>query len=259
MEALTLAAVTAIIPALNEAASIGPIVASLLDRGIGRVVVADGGSVDATAALAREAGATVVVQRERGYGSACLAGIAEADGASVLLFLDGDGAEDLDSAVRVAETLLRGDAGIVLGKRVVEPGEAGAQTLLARGGNALCAWWLRVAFGATISDFASMKAVRRETYEQLHPEQRRYGWTAQLIARAARERVAMIEISVPYRRRSGRSKVSGTLKGALAAGRQMLAVIAVEQYRFLLDCAPAMRRLHCPPRPAGRAQPGGGG
>ena len=119
METLTLASVTAIIPALDEEAAIGPIVAGLLDRGIGHVVVADGGSSDATASLARAAGAVVVVQPERGYGSACLAGVAAAAAAPVLLFLDGDGADDLDGAARVAGALLRGDADLVLGKRIV--------------------------------------------------------------------------------------------------------------------------------------------
>ena len=234
METLTLASVTAIIPALDEATSIGPIVAGLLERGIGHVVVADGGSADSTASLARAAGATVVVQRERGYGSACLAGVEAAGHAPVLLFLDGDGADDLDGAIRVAGVILRGDADLVLGKRIVSPGEAGAQTLTARCGNAFCSWWLRCAFGAPITDFASVKALSRGTYDQLHPDHRRYGWTAQLIARAARERVSIVEIPMPYQRRSGTSKVSGTLRGALAAGRQMLAVIAQESCPHLL-------------------------
>jgi glycosyltransferase involved in cell wall biosynthesis len=258
METLTLADVTAVIPALNEAASIGQIVAGLLARGIGRAVVADGGSSDATVTLAQDSGATVVVQRERGYGSACLAGVAAADAAPVLLFLDGDGAEDLDGAVLVAEALLRGDADIVLGKRTVAADQAGAQTLLAHCGNAACSWWLRAAFSADVSDFASLKAIRRGTYELLHPEHRRYGWTAQLIARAARNHVAMFEIPVPYGRRTGKSKVSGTLRGALAAGRQMLVVIGEETCGSLLHSTRATFRAPHVHRRSGRAQPGGG-
>jgi len=228
MAALTASSVTAIIPALNEAPAIGDIVRGLLDRGVGHVVVADGGSTDGTAELARGAGATVVVEPRRGYGNACLAGVAAAGDAPVLLFLDGDGAEDLDGAMRVAAAVLDGRAELTLGSRAVHGAEAGAQTALARFGNRVCSFWLRRAFAATITDLPSMKAIRRDTYEHLHPGHRHYGWTAQLLARAARSRVRTVEIPVHYRRRTGRSKVSGTVSGALSAGLQMLAVIGWE-------------------------------
>lgn len=227
--------VTAIIPALNEAQTIADIVCGLSDRGIGRVIVADGGSSDGTAELAREAGATVVVEPRRGYGYACLAGVAAAGDAPVLLFLDGDGAEDLDGAMQVVRCVLEGRAELALGVRMVQKGEAGAQTLLARLGNRICSLWLRLAFGAEIRDFPSLKAIRRDTYERLHPGHRQYGWTAQLLARAARERVPVVEVPVPYRRRAGRSKVSGTPRGALTAGYQMLAAIGREHLAAIVE------------------------
>lgn len=237
MEALTAAAaVTAIVPALNEAESIGEVARGLLARGIGRVVVADGGSTDGTAALARAAGATVIVERRRGYGNACLAGVAAAGDAPVFLFLDGDGAEDLDGAIEVVHAVLSGRAELALGVRAAAA-EAGAQTRLALLGNRLCSWWLRAAFGGAITDLPSMKAVRRDVYERLHPEQRLYGWTAQLLARAARRRVQLVEIPIAYRRRSGRSKVSGTLRGAFTAAYQMLAAIGREHLGVMLELA----------------------
>jgi glycosyltransferase involved in cell wall biosynthesis len=228
MASLTARSVTAIIPALNEAQAIGGVVRGLLDRGIGRVVVADGGSTDGTVELAREAGATVIVELQRGYGNACLAGAAAAIDAPILLFLDGDGAEDLDNAMELVQAVLDGRAELALGSRSARGAEAGAQTALARFGNRICSFWLRRAFGATITDLPSMKVIRRDSYDQLHPDHRQYGWTAQLLARAARSRVKSVEIPVHYRRRTGRSKVSGTVGGAWCAGLQMLTVIGRE-------------------------------
>ena len=239
METLTLADATAIVPAIDEERSIGEVVRGLLERGVGRVIVADGGSGDGTAALAAAAGAHVIIEPRRGYGRACLSGVAAAGEAPILLFLDGDGAEDLDGAARVVQALLDQHADLALGVRVVAPGEDGAQTSLARAGNRFCSWWLRGAFGAEITDLPSMKAIRRELYEQLHPEDPLYGWTAQLLARAARRRLRIVELPVSYRRRTGRSKVSGTARGALRAGSQMLVAIGRESAGACADALTA--------------------
>jgi glycosyltransferase involved in cell wall biosynthesis len=228
MDALTFRSVTAIVPTLNEAQAIGGVVRGLLERGISRVVVSDGASSDGTAGVASDAGATVIVDPRRGYGNACLAGVAAAGNAPVLLFLDGDGAEDLDGAVRVVREVLEDRADLALGTRGAQGVESGAQTSLARFGNRACSLWLRLAFGATITDLPSMKAVRRSTYDHLHVDHRQFGWTAQFLARAARARVRIVEIPVRYHRRTGSSKVSGTVRGALVAGGQMLAVIGRE-------------------------------
>jgi glycosyltransferase involved in cell wall biosynthesis len=243
MAALTPESVTAIIPALNEAQAIGGVVRGLLVRGIGRVVVSDGASSDGTAELARKEGATVVIDSRRGYGNACLAGAAAAGDAPILLFLDGDGAEDLDGAMQVVAEILEGRADLALGTRGVRRTEAGAQTSMAKLGNAICSLWLRHAFGAAITDLPSMKAIRRDTYERLHVDHRQYGWTAQLLARAARNRLRMVEIPVNYRRRVGRSKVSGTARGALIAGYQMLEAIGREQVAGIFeDLSPGKHR-----------------
>ena len=228
METIMPAGVTAIIPTLNEAGAITGIVRGLIQRGAERVIVADGCSSDGTQDLARSAGATVVTEFRRGYGRACLAGVAAAGNAPILLFLDGDGADSLDGAVSVTRRLVDRRLDLVLGTRVTALGQRQAQTSVAAAGNQLCAWWLRTAFQCTLTDFPSMKAISRDAYFRLHPEHLMYGWTAQLIARAARYGLPTSELPILYVRGSGKSKVSGTIAGALRAGRDMLAVIAAE-------------------------------
>jgi glycosyltransferase involved in cell wall biosynthesis len=244
LAALTPKSVTAIVPALNEAEAIGGVVRGLLGRGLGRVVVCDGASSDGTADLARQAGATVVVEPRRGYGNACLAGAAAAGDAPVLLFLDGDGAEDLDGAMQMVAEILEDRADLALGTRGAQLSEAGAQTSLAKLGNGVCSLWLRLAFGAAITDLPSMKAIRADSYRRLRVDHREYGWTAQLMARAARSRLRIVEIPVRYHRRSGRSKVSGSPRGALVAGYQMLAAIGREQVAGIFEVLASGNHRH---------------
>jgi glycosyltransferase involved in cell wall biosynthesis len=216
----------AIIPALNEEAAIGQVVGAL-PAGIDRIIVVDNGSSDATAAVALAAGARVVSQPERGYGAAFLAGIAAEPDADIYMFLDGDGSDPAERALELIEILKRDEADLVLGVRAgkVEPG---AMFWHQRLGNLFMAWLVRRLSGQAVRDLPSFKAIRGDTLRAFGLRERRHGWTAELIATAACRGLRIKEVQTGYRRRTGASKVSGSLKGtALAAYRMNAAILRV--------------------------------
>jgi len=217
--------VDAIIPALDEEACIGGVVRSLGGEGLRSVIVVDNGSRDRTAAEAQAAGARVVSEPRRGYGSACLAGIAALpqDG-DVILFLDADGSDDVSAITRLLAPILEGRADLVVGSRTASA--SAVLTASQRAGNALAAAWLRRRFGIDATDLGPFRAIRREALASLGMTDRTYGWTVEMQARAARAGLRTVEVPVAgRRRRAGRSKISGTLRGAAGAGAKILFTI----------------------------------
>jgi glycosyltransferase involved in cell wall biosynthesis len=215
--------VVAIIPALNEEEAIGGLVRAVMPQ-VTRVVVADNGSTDRTAAVASEAGASVIHVLRRGYGAACMAGVHAWPDADVFVFLDGDGADPPEHIPALLEAFARHPDGIVLGIRRgdVEPG---AMLWHQRLGNAFMAWTLRRLFGWPVHDLASFKVIGASTLTGLEVHDRAQGWTAELLARSAANRLPLTEISTGYRKRPGRSKVSGSVRGSLRAAWQLNAAI----------------------------------
>ncbi|MEO5634164.1 glycosyltransferase family 2 protein, partial [Gaiella sp.] len=188
------------------------------------IVVVDGGSTDGTAELARAAGALVVLEPRRGYGRACLEGSRATD-AEILVFLDGDGSDDPAAIESLVEPIRSGRAALVLGARV-DP-ERGAQHGHQRLGNALVSLLVRLCYGTRIHDIPPMRAIRRDALEQLGMAELTYGWPTEMIVKAARQGLPIIEIPVPSRaRRGGESKVSGKLGPSIRAGTRMLHVVA---------------------------------
>lgn len=217
--------VAAIVPALDEAAAIGGVVHGLFAAGACCVIVVDGGSRDATVAMATAAGARIIVERARGYGRACLRGARAADADhphAALAFLDGDGSCDPADLAALAAALPRAD--LVLGRRVAAGIEAGAMPWHARLGNAAVARLLAWRTGRIPHDLPPMKLVRRDLYERLQLDHAGYGWTVQLIARAlASPGARIVERPVAFRRRvGGISKVSGSLRASARAGVAMV-------------------------------------
>ncbi len=216
-----------IIPALNEEAAIGATLDALRGAPLAQLIVVDNGSTDRTAEVARAHGAQVVAEPRRGYGSACLAGMAALrPEITVVVFMDGDGSDDPADLPRLFDPIAGGEADMVLGSRVLGTREAGALTPQQHFGNALATGLLRLLHGARYTDLGPFRAIRREALEQLRMRDTNYGWTIEMQIKAARHKLRVKEIPVSYRRRrAGQSKISGTLHGTFAAGTKIIWMI----------------------------------
>lgn len=225
--------VDAVIPAWNEAASVGQVLDALPRPPVRRVIVADNGSADATAAVAREHGATVVSEPRRGYGAACLKGIEALaqDPPDVVLFLDADLSDDPSEAPAVLQPILEGRADLVIGSRALGEREPGALAPHARFGNWLAARLLRALYGARYTDLGPFRAIRYDALQRLGMGDRDFGWTVEMQVKAARHGLRHAEVPVRYRRRVGRSKISGTIAGSVRAGAKILGTIIADYLR----------------------------
>ncbi len=217
--------VTAIIPALDEEEAIGPTVARL-DRGlVQEIIVVDNGSRDRTADRAAAAGARVVFESRPGYGSACLAGVRAAQHTDVFVFLDGDGSDVPEDLPWVLAPILRDEADLVLGSRVrgkPEPGSLSAHQIW---GNRFLLALLRMLYGKRLTDLGPFRAIRKEALMRLGMSHPTYGWPIEMIVKAAKSGMRIVEVPVNYRRRVGRSKVAGTVRGSLLAGYHLIATV----------------------------------
>lgn len=223
--------VSVIIPALNEELTIGRVIEAIPKDQVHEILVADNGSSDRTALVARQAGARVVSAPRRGYGSACLAGIAAMDNPAVVVFLDGDFSDDPTDLPRLLAPIERGEAELVIGSRVLGKPEPGALQPQQRFGNALATRLIRLLFGARFTDLGPFRAITRQALERLEMGDPDYGWTVEMQVKAARLGVRFMEVPVHYRKRGGgKSKVSGTLWGSLSAGRKIL--LTIFRYSF---------------------------
>jgi glycosyltransferase involved in cell wall biosynthesis len=207
----------AILPALNEEAGIAAAVASIPRSAIDEIVVVDNGSVDRTAELARAAGACVVREDRGGYGSACMAGVRAAPDARIYVFLDGDASENGARIAELVELVASGRTQLALGVRegAIEPG---AMPWQQRYGNRLLVALLNRLAAAELRDLPSLKVIDGPTLRSFGLTETTYGWTAELIARAAFRGAAIEQVRVGLRRRKGRSKVSGSMVNSLRAG-----------------------------------------
>jgi glycosyltransferase involved in cell wall biosynthesis len=225
--------VDAVIPALDEEAALGAVLDALPRPPVRRVVVADNGSTDRTAEVARSRGADVVREPRRGYGSACLRAIEalRADPPDAVLFLDADASDDPAEAPRLIEPIAAGRADLVVGSRALGAAERGSLTPVQRFGNWLATRLLRVLYGARYTDLGPFRAIRWSSLEALGMRDPDFGWTVEMQIKAARRGLRHEEVAVSYRRRIGRSKVSGTVTGAARAGAKILGTIALDWLR----------------------------
>ena len=217
-----------IIPALDEEQSIGRVLADIPAGLADTIIVVDNGSTDRTAAVAAAAGALVVSEARRGYGQACLTGMAalETTDIDIIVFLDADYSDHAEEMSLLVEPIIRGDADFVVGSRVRGERQAGALLPQARFGNALATWLIRRLYGVAYTDLGPFRAIRHEALKNLQMADRDFGWTVEMQAKAARHGLRIAEIPVRYRKRIGTSKVSGTLKGSILAGYKILFTIA---------------------------------
>jgi glycosyltransferase involved in cell wall biosynthesis len=215
--------VAVVIPTLNEAESIAAVISALPRYLVDQIIVADGGSIDGTPQIARSAGAEVIALGP-GYGRACLAGAEAAGDASVLVFMDGDGADDPSAMEEMVSALRSGNCDFVIGSRTRGTRErssmAGHQILA----GIFIGGLIRLLYGVHYTDMAAFRAIRRSTLFQLGMREMTYGWNLEMQMRAARNGLRVVEIPVGYRRRSGGlSKVTGSFRGNIKASARIIA------------------------------------
>ena len=216
-----------IIPALNEERAIHGVVTSVRGH-VDRVIVVDNGSTDRTAQRAAAAGADVIYVAKPGYGRACMAGVAAAEEADLLIFMDGDGADDPNDLQAIIDPIIKGSYDFTIGSRLLGQVERGALTLAQRFGNTLATRLMRLFWGGTFTDLGPFRAIRRSAYLTLKMQAPTYGWTVEMQVRALKQNLRYLDVPVAYRRRIGVSKISGTLKGVILAGWFILGTIFKE-------------------------------
>ena len=220
------ARITVIIPALDEEASIGQVIEAV-PAWVDEIIVVDNGSADATGERARAGGATVIREPRRGYGMACQAGIREAAGADVVVFLDADNADRPGEMDRLVDPIVSGVADLVLGSRRLGRAEPRSLSLLQRAGNRLACLLMRWLWGAGYTDLGPFRAIAYHRLIDLGLSDADFGWTIEMQIAALRQRLRTREVPVSYRARSkGSSKISGNWRGSVAAGIKILSVIA---------------------------------
>lgn len=230
--------IAVIIPALNEAEAIARVVADIPDW-VDQIIIADNGSTDDTAGVARAAGAIVVHEPEKGYGAACLKGIAVAGQTDILVFMDGDYSDFGEDMHLLVDPIITGEADFVLASRALGEREPGSLTPQQRFGNWLATFLMRLIWRAEFTDLGPYRAIRRDALERLHMADRNYGWTVEMQIKAAEIGLSCREVPGRYRRRIGHSKVSGTLKGSILAGAKILSIIGRHALRPSLKRDPA--------------------
>lgn len=224
-----------VIPALNEEVAIADLVAEvlaaagdpLLGAALQEVYVVDNGSSDRTAERARAAGATVVSEPWRGYGRACLSGVEAATGADLIVLMDGDRSDQPAELPLILAPMLDGQADLVIGSRTLGNFEPGSLLPQQRAGNWIAARLLRLLYGVRVTDIGPFRVIRRDELLRFEMREMTYGWSVEMIARAARAGLRVREVPVSYRKRAGgTSKVSGNLRASIRAGWRITGAIA---------------------------------
>ena len=224
--------VDVVIPAFNEEQSL-PLVLGDLPR-VRNVIVVNNDSTDNTASVAAEHGAVVAFEDQRGYGSACLKGLAtireriEAGEAEpqVVVFLDADYSDHPQYLTQLVEPIFAGDADFVLGSRILGEREPGAMPMQSIYGNKLACFLMRWLFGIKYTDLGPFRAIDYQSLCSLGMIDENFGWTIEMQIKAARAKLRTKEIPIPYRCRVGVSKISGTITGSMRAGYKILYTIA---------------------------------
>jgi glycosyltransferase involved in cell wall biosynthesis len=217
--------VAVVIPVLNESASIAAVISEIPRNVVHEIIVVDGDSSDDTGEIAAAAGARVIVPGQRGYGRACLAGGAAASvDCGIIAFMDGDGADRGDLIASIVEPIRQGEYDFVIASRARserEPGSMAWHQLLA---GHLAGMGMRVLYGVHYTDMCAYRAIRRDCLDRLGMRETTYGWNIEMQMKAARSGLRILEVPMPYRRRSGgESKVAGTVRGSLRAGWRIIA------------------------------------
>ena len=233
--------VSVVIPTHNEAQSIGLVLGDLPAELVTEVLVVDSNSTDGTAEIAAKMGARVLHEPRRGYGRACLTGLANTQNPDVVVFLDGDYSDRPSELPILLAPIIEGRADITLGSRLGGKSNPGALPWHQAFGNHLAAGLIRLLYGVKISDLGPFRAGRADILRGLELRENTYGWAVEMIVKGAIAGFRIVEVPVSYYPRIGKSKISGTLKGTLGAAWFILSRIVGYSFR---------RRRAGTPRPA---------
>ncbi|WP_040491725.1 glycosyltransferase family 2 protein [Xanthomarina gelatinilytica] len=214
-----------IIPAYNEADSIAKVIHDI-PKTVNEIIVVNNNSTDATEVNAKQAGATVLTESRKGYGYACLKGMAYVSKQKIkpdiVVFLDGDYSDYPEELTKIVQPIIEDNIDFVIGARVKRLREPGSMTQPQIFGNWLATFLMRIMFGSNFTDLGPFRAIKYQKLLALKMEDKTYGWTVEMQLKALKQKLSYIEIPVSYRNRIGVSKVSGTLNGAIMAGIKIL-------------------------------------
>jgi glycosyltransferase involved in cell wall biosynthesis len=223
--------ISVIIPTHNEAQAIGRVLADLPTDVIAEVLVVDSNSSDGTPEIAAKMGARVLREPRRGYGRACLTGIAATDAPDIVVFLDGDYSDRPDELPILIAPIVEGRADITLGSRLAKRTDHAALPWHQVFGNRLAAGLIRLLYRQKITDLGPFRAARADVLQQLQLEEATYGWAVEMILKGALGGFRIVEVPVSYYPRIGKSKISGTVRGTIGAGWFILSLIVRYYFR----------------------------
>lgn len=214
-----------IIPAFNEEKSIAKVIAEIPDF-VEEIVVVNNNSTDQTAQVATKAGASVLTEKSKGYGYACLKGIdylsQKNKTPDILVFLDGDFSDFPQELTKVIQPIIDGRVDFVVGARVKELRASGSLTPQQVFGNWLACFLMKILYQSSFTDLGPFRAIRWEALENIKMSDKTYGWTIEMQLKVLRQKISYQEVPVSYKKRIGVSKVSGTVKGTIFAGVKII-------------------------------------
>ena len=222
--------VSVVIPTHNEAQSIDRVLADLPPDLVTEVLVVDSNSTDGTPEIATKMGARVIQEPRRGYGRACLTGLANANAPDIVVFLDGDYSDRPAELPLLLAPIIEGRADITLGARLGRQAVRGAMPWHQAFGNRLAASLINIFYGLKITDLGPFRAGRAEVLLQLELQEQTYGWAVEIILKGALRGFRIVEVPVSYYPRIGKSKISGTVRGTVGAAWFILSLIV--RYHF---------------------------